>query len=368
MNKQEYHDAAIAKSREGDWQGVLDNLRKASDLSPDDPVIGLLLGRTLLQLGDIPEGLREVEKRFNPLLPDSPQGDSYFIIQSVSQIIRQFTKPLWNGTDDLTGKTVVLFNEGGYGDCFQNIRFAHKLKERGAAKVILEAEQDVADILRDVDGVDELAVYPNRVIKLMSPKKKLSDRADYIASTQSLMYFFSPDLKDNCFKFPYLQPKPKDNPGIGVVKKSQAKLKVGIVWGGNVGNMLDPFRSTHWTCFSPLALVPGIELFSLQKGNPDRGDPVQTGEEFEYTDLEPCLHTFNDTANIIKELHAVVAVDTSTAHLAAAMCVPTYVVMTKTWAEWRWHRNWYPGQKVVKNDDWIEGMKEVARGLLKQLS
>src|SRR5206468_3356107 len=43
-------------------------------------------------------------------------------------------------------------------------------------------------------------------------------------------------------------------------------LKVGIAWQGNPKHPGDPYRSVKLTQFAPLAAVPGVKLYSLQKG------------------------------------------------------------------------------------------------------
>src|SRR5207244_2282481 len=43
-------------------------------------------------------------------------------------------------------------------------------------------------------------------------------------------------------------------------------LKVGVVWQGNPGHGGDVRRSFPLKCAAPLAAVPGVRLYSLQKG------------------------------------------------------------------------------------------------------
>lgn len=46
------------------------------------------------------------------------------------------TKPRWSGSESLTGKTILLRGEGGFGDELINIRFAKNLAERGATVLV----------------------------------------------------------------------------------------------------------------------------------------------------------------------------------------------------------------------------------------
>jgi hypothetical protein len=90
----------------------------------------------------------------------------------------------------------------------------------------------------------------------------------------------------------------------------------------------------------PLFDIPGVRFFNLQV--PAR-DLLPRTNLANYTDE---LVTFDDTAGLIDQMDLVVSVDTSIAHLAAALGKPTWVV-TSFRPEWRWGRVdlpvlWYP--------------------------
>jgi ADP-heptose:LPS heptosyltransferase len=64
------------------------------------------------------------------------------------------------------------------------------------------------------------------------------------------------------------------------------------------------------------------------------------------------LNDFSDTAALIAQLDLVVCVDTSTAHLAASLGKPCYVLLPYHDPDWRWllgrsDSPWYPGTMQV---------------------
>ena len=77
-----------------------------------------------------------------------------------------------------------------------------------------------------------------------------------------------------------------------------------------------------------------------------------------------------DTAALMKCLDLVVTSDTSIAHLAGALGVPTWVVLPQA-PDWRWmlHRQdspWYPTMRLFRQaqaGSWTEVMHRVAEAL-----
>ena len=149
---------------------------------------------------------------------------------------------------------------------------------------------------------------------------------------------------------------------------SQAdNLRVGIVWAGSAAHRGDRFRSIQLRDFGPLAQIPGVSLYSLQKGPP----AVEATEgTVPLTDLSPQLEDFSDTAAAIAELDLVVSVDTSVAHLAGALGKPVWLLLP-TASDWRWLRErsdtpWYPSMEIFRQtarDDWSAVIAQVGEGL-----
>jgi hypothetical protein len=146
--------------------------------------------------------------------------------------------------------------------------------------------------------------------------------------------------------------------------------KVGIVWKGNPDNGADYRRSFKLTSLAPLAVVPGVELFSLQKGA-GAEELADVVGEFRVTDLASRLDlrggAFTGTAAVMCVLDLVIACDTACAHLAGALGRPVWVPLSYA-ADYRWllgreDSPWYPTLRLFRQRElgnWAELFERVA--------
>ena len=135
----------------------------------------------------------------------------------------------------------------------------------------------------------------------------------------------------------------------------------------------DKWRSLAPAQFAPLLAMPGIRWVSLQKsGNPSkRADVASKARLIDWMDD---ITDFADTAALIENLDLVIAVDTSVAHLAAAMGKPVWL-LNRFAGCWRWLRNrddspWYPTVRLFnqrQKGDWDEVLTQIATALQQQL-
>ena len=249
------------------------------------------------------------------------------------------------GLAGVAGASVSLLHDEGFGDTFQFIRYAPMLARLGTRVRVVAPEP-----LRRVLEGQGLAVDVR-----------------YAGGTwcriPDLPGVFGTTLETVPGTLPYLRPDP------ALVAAWGARLppgrRVGLVWAGaarthDAGAMAtDRVRSIPQEALGPLLGVPGVSWVSLQQGRaaPDRMfDPM------------PRVVDFADTAAIIAGLDLVVSVDTSVAHLAAAMGVRV-VLMDRFDNCWRWLSGredspWYPGVlRIVRQEqpgDWGGVLARVA--------
>ena len=295
---------------------------RALELQPEFAEARFNLGMLLLSAGRYPEGWQYYEAR-----------------SEVFGEHGQLPFPQWNG-EDLSGKTLLLLPEQGYGDTIQFIRYVPVLKARGAGKISVICKPALAPLLRTVEGIDALVTDP-RALHVH----------DYWASLMSLPLRVGTTVESIPAKIPY----------VGVftnrLEMWQARLpgdglRVGLVWKGNADHDNDAQRSlSHFSGLAPLWSVAGISFISLQAGDAE-------AQADECKALQPALclgreiRDFGDTAAIVAQLNLVICVDTAIAHVAGALGVACWLMLPQTGVDWRWHRTgsgspWYPNDMYL---------------------
>lgn len=261
---------------------------------------------------------------------------------------RRFGPTRWLG-EPIAGRTVILHSEGGFGDTIQYARYAPMVKAAGARRVILGIQPNLVRLLRHVPGVDAVAgITPTT----------LAPPHDLILPLLSMMKLFGTTMQtippplDLSADYP-----PPPRPGDG-------RLRVGLVWTGNPEFVNNPKRSIHPALLRGLIGVPGTEFHSLQFGL----DRLPAG--LPINNLVRGVGDFADTAALVAGLDLVIAVDTSTAHLAACLGKPVWM-LSRYLGCWRWFEGrrdspWYPTMRLYRQThptDWTPVLAELEADL-----
>ncbi len=103
----------------------------------------------------------------------------------------------------------------------------------------------------------------------------------------------------------------------------------------------------------PLLAMDGVQCFSLQKGDAGTYADI-TPVPGQLADLTPHWRDFCDSAAMVSELDLVIAVDTSTAHLAGALGKPVWLLLPPN-PDFRWLLDrgdspWYPTMRLFRRD------------------
>lgn len=300
--------------------------RQALALHPDygDACFGLAV--LLLGLGRFDEGWRLYESRY---------VQPAFVHMTTRTLLHC---PQWQG-EDLAGKSLLVWQEDGLGDMLQFGRYFGMLKARGAAHVAFACAPPLRRLMSGVAGVDAVLDHDDAMAG--------SSRFDCWTSLLSAPLHVGTTVDT-------IPPPLRLAPEPASVARWRARLdalapgpRIGLVWKGNPLHHNDANRSLpSLTTLAPLWNVPGARFVSLQKGqgedearDPPNGLPLlHLGSEVE---------DFADTAAIVAQLDLVVCVDTSTAHLAASLGTPCWVLLPDRDVDWRWmHARddspWYP--------------------------
>jgi hypothetical protein len=251
---------------------------------------------------------------------------------------RRFDRPAWDGSDP-AGKTILLHAEQGLGDTIHFARYATLLARRGA-RVVLECQPPLKRLLRSLDGVGDVVAQGD-----------LLPGFDLHRPLASMPLAFNTRLATIPADVPYLQAPADAVERLGRrLASSGGAFKVGIVWAGAAGHPNDRKRSVPLELLAPLAGIPNVKLFSLQKGPPAEQLKAPSAPPVE--DLARELDDFADTAAAMHHLDLVVSVDTSAAHLAGALGRPVWTLLPFS-PDWRWllgraDSPWYPTMRLFR--------------------
>jgi hypothetical protein len=249
---------------------------------------------------------------------------------------------LWDGTEDLTGKSLVVLPEQGLGDCLQMWRFLPALLESVGTVILL--------------------VYP-RLLPLA--RHNFGSRAkvwlyDVKPTVTFDRYVWSMSLPSIFSALPAFRPltAPKRRPRL---THRERATRAGLCWAGSAGYLHDCDRSIPFEAIAPLLSRPEVEWFSIQVGE-------RAGEGKGHPALrlpDQPLVTFADTADLIGQLDYVVTVDTSVAHLAGLLGVPTFLLLQLD-SHWRWGLEdttpWYPFMRLIRQPtfgDWAGAVRQL---------
>jgi hypothetical protein len=268
------------------------------------------------------------------------------------------SSPHWDGTP-LDGRTIYLAAEQGLGDTLQFIRYARPVKERGG-RVIVACPKPLVRLLRGCAGIDVLLDQG----EAMPP-------CDVHAPLLSLPGIFHTNLATIPAPHSYLAAEPELVQAMRPILGDRPGLKVGIAWQGDPKNPNDRWRSAPLFAFAPLAAVPGVILFSLQKG-PGEEQLRQAADQFPISGIEKYVANFPDTAAVMKNLDLVITVDTAITHLAGALGAPVWVALPFA-PDWRWLLDredspWYPTMRLYRQKElgnWDEVFERIAADLRK---
>ena len=333
---------------EGRFDAALNAYDRAIALAPQDARIRVNRTVALLHAGRFGEAWPEFEWRL--ALPEHRGMGVDRLMPPLSRL------------GDVTGRTVLVTHEDGFGDTIQFMRYVPLLARRGV-RIIAWVPKPLERVLRSVKGVAEVLTGD-----IAFPP------FDWHCPFVSLPRVFETSLATIPHAMPYMSVDAES------VQRWRAQLPtdgmlVGLVWAGQVRphlpgfDVVDARRSTNLATFAPLAAMEGTRFVSLQIG------PAAEQAKTPPTGLVLCdpmggVTDFADTAAIIASLDVVVSVDTSVVHLAGAMGKPV-LLLDRYDNCWRWLSGrtdspWYPTLRIFRQKrlyEWEPVMMRVVAAL-----
>lgn len=316
---------ATALMRTGDLEGALSLCEEVIARSPDDPEAHWNRALIHLSRGEYREGFAEYEWRWRRTTFTSP--------------LRHREIPLLERLP-VTGVRILVHAEQGLGDAIQFCRWIPLLAGMGN-EVVFECHGELVRLMT--------ALLPGiRVVPFGG-----AFRADCQIPLLSLPHRFGVSGERDIPPPPsYVRP-PQEVTG--------PPLRAGICWRGKA--FPDPGRSLDESALAPLAGLEGVEWHSLTVG---------ASAPRWMRDLTPAFRDFWDTANYMGGLRLVVTIDSSPAHLAGTLGMPTILMLPKG-ADWRWgvdreESPWYPGMRIFRQrvaGEWGEVVERVRGEILR---
>jgi hypothetical protein len=234
---------------------------------------------------------------------------------------------LWDGTP-LADKRVLVRCYHGLGDTIQFIRYAPLIKEV-AREVLVWAQPALLPLLRTMRGID-------RLLPLHDGAPDVGYDVD--VESMELPHICRTTLATIPAEIPYLHVAPAALP-------RQERVAVGLVWAA--GDWQHERRSSPWPLLAPLATIPGVALYILQRG------PAL--EQYQHgVGILSGTHDVVEEARLMRALDLVISVDTMPAHLAGALGVPVWTLLDAA-ADWRWMDEredspWYPTMRLFRQE------------------
>ncbi|WGE86627.1 glycosyltransferase [Actinobacillus equuli] len=341
-----YHNRCTVLQNLGLYQLALKDANKAVELAPNYAIAWCNKAMLHNLLGDYLQGWQAYEWRWQTGLPAFEP--------------LEINIPQWQGEN--IGDAKILFHvEQGFGDNIQFVRYALEMKRQGLNVVVLNHS-----------GIENLLNYnlAQYGIETMQNGGRVTGLAYHLPMLSAPLVFGS-TLENIPYSSGYLQAQPeflaKWRTKITACS-TQKHLKIGVVWAGSAKHNRNASRSLPFELFSQLFALDA-DFHCLQKELNEADD--KRSDLFENLHIwQQDISDFSDTAALIAQMDLVISVDTSVAHLAAAMGKPTWIMLSYhpdfRWLLTRQDSPWYDSVKLFRQEaslTWQSVIKNIQQQL-----
>ena len=334
LSMQGRHDEAIAYAT------------RAYEMSPE-PIIETGLAFALLFGGDYESGLRHFDARIAYRIPQ----------------FQAMPYDRWNGD---RVDTLLVESDMGAGDTISFARFI-PAASKSVKKLVFRVQPDILRMMTlALSGLRNVEVVPQ------SPVFPLADAWSPVMGLPTALGLTTEQIKNH----PQVWRMPPARSDVPVGWKAPGrKLHVAIAYAGNPQNDIDVHRTIPVTQFLSLYRVPGVQLYSVQIGEPVK-QLHDEGCASLIRDMSPWIKDALDTVAILREMDLVISCESFVAHLAAAADLACWVPVWVYGGDWRIGRSgdhplWYPNTLVFRQErdgDWtgtfgkmVEALRERSR-------
>lgn len=300
----------------------INSYKRCLEIDPGFDSARLALSISLLMNKSYLEGFELYESRFG-VSPNCP--------------IRSFSSNRWYGESVSEDSTILVSLEQGFGDMIQMLRYLPLLKHIFKS-VFIEVQPEMKRLVQHSFPYVDVVVFPD-------PHPEVT----YYCPLMSLPFVFKTQYKSILNTIGYLSQLSIND---SKWHDSSSKRKIGVCWRGGSINPKMLHRSLDISLFKIIFKEDKYNWYSLNKNLPlDEQTLLRNNPHIE--DFTDDFTDFYDTYKFINGLDIVISVDTSVAHLAAAMGKPTIIILNEGF-DWRWHLDdefsvWYPNAKLLRS-------------------
>lgn len=325
----------------GIYNKLIDEANKKNIISKFPKTI---LNRSLLliKLGNYKDGFKDYEHRW--LTPEFVNRKKNFGVET------------WKKDQNISGKTLLVYNEQGLGDTIYFFGCLKKLIKKNI-KVIFLIQKSLKDLYQNID----------KEITIISNEDKLP-KFDYSISLLSLPYYLDIDEK----KIENLRVKLKPEKELisswrSILSKN--KKNIGISWKGGIDNT-KKLRSIELKKISKIFYqYKNINFYCLHHEYNDNELKILDNYSNVFYYIGDKMN-FSNVSALCFNLDLTITIDTSIAHISCATGTETWILLKKN-PPWLFPINYntslmYPSAKYLKQDrfnDWDSVVKKISLDL-----
>ena len=346
-----HYNLGCARHASGHLEEALLYYKRAQIFQPDFAQASFSESLALLSLGDFADGWRKYESRWKTK-------------EHVTRM-RTYAQPLWKGEKLAPDGRLLIWNEQGVGD---EIMFAGFIPDviRTGNRCVLDCDARLNPLFaRSFPGIE--------IVSTGNPDPEhppMLDFAAHLPSGSLPGLFRTTHAAFAATASPYLAADPLETEKFRA-SYADGKRLAGLSWYTK-NRKTGRHRSIDLSLFAPWFARPDIRWISLQYGDHDELEKqaAQAGAPILIDRSIDPLSDIDRFAAQVAAMDLVVTIDNSTAHLAGALGVPTWVLLPFA-PDWRWllardDSPWYPSLRLFRQPklgDWPAVIQKVLSAL-----
>lgn len=260
-------------------------------------------------------------------------------------------QPEWDGTQNLNGKKIFLWGEQGFGDALQFCRYvpylANYVSKQGGELIYccFTALHELC-----ISSFQNLIRHP-----IMHDKQRPLPDFDYHVPLLKLPLIFNTTEDTIPNTVPYIRPSLNSRKKFNDIFENNKDFKVGLIWTGSKVHQRNPYRSVGIENYIRFKNIENTSFYGLQFDAKDSIN-LANSKGFNIQDLTDNIANFDESAALLQKLDLVITTCTSTAHLAGALGIPTWVLLDVN-PHWVWFLDrtdspWYPKTKLYRQKEY----------------